>query len=422
MTLKKTLIPLLFLPLFLLPAACTEDESDLGLNLQDPATLYHGITGNVIPQASTLFDDDLSTAGYTAGIFGFYTDDVFGHITATIYSQISIASSTGISLSDEVVIDSAVMTLILDTAFPVKPDSTLTTLHVNIMQLAEPLVSDSAYTSTSSLPDNGVTFFDDDVDYAWNADSLRLPLHSTVYPVLKQTCSREDFIANAKGFLLRLTGSNEALLTVNFSATNTRITLYYHTATDSNLRYNFIINSSGAAHFMNYSHDYTGKVIAPIANHTADSLSGADRLYLEPLGGTKVRLNLQPFLDTFKVQHPYAVIHYAELLLPVTDSLEQQRPNRILALCNAADGTSAYVTDANVLTNPATVKGFDGYYHSDSHYYRLRITQHLQELLRSGRDYGTDLIIDGRRSTAFRTVLNGTATDSPIRIQYIYTE
>lgn len=418
---KNFLLPLFVFASILLPVACTEDESDLGLNLQDPATLYHGITGSVVPVASTRYDDNLSTAGYTAGIFGHYTDDVFGTVTATIYSQISIASSTGISLSDEVVIDSAVMTLVLDTAFPINPDSTASTLHVTIMQLAEPLMSDSAYTSSSSLPDNGVCFFDDDVAYRWNADSLRLPLRNTIYPVLKQTCSREDFITNAKGFSLSMGTGTDALLTVNFSATNTRITLYYHTSTDANLRYNFVINS-GAAHFMNYSHDYAGKVIDPIASHTADSLNGTGLLYLEPLGGTMVRLNLQPFLDTFTTRHPYAVIHYAELLLPVNDSLDDRRPVRILALRNDANGTSSYVTDANIITNPATVKGFDGYYHNDSHYYRLRITQHLQELLRTGRDYGTDLIIDGRRTTALRTVLNGTGSDNPIQIKYIYTE
>lgn len=422
MQLKKTLLPLLIISLFLLPTACTEDESDMGLNLQDPATLYHGITDSVIPVAATYYDDSLSTAGYTAGIFGNYDDPVFGSVTATIYSQISIASNTGISLSDEVIIDSAVMTLILDTAFPVKPDGTAATLHVNIMQLAETLSSDSAYTSTSSLPDNGICFFDDDVTYSWNADSICLPLRSTVFPVLKQTCSREDFIDRTKGFLLRMSAGSDALLTVNFSATNTRITLYYHTATDSNLRYNFVINSSGAAHFMNYTHDYSGMVIDPIARHTTESLAGGEKLYLEPLGGTKVRLDLQPFLDTFTVRHPYAVIHHAELLLPVHNSLDSNRPVRILALRRAADGSSSYVTDANVLTNPATIKGFDGYYHSDSQYYRLRITQHLQELLRAGKDYGTELIIDGRRSTALRTVLHGTDAATPIRIKYIYTE
>ena len=40
----------------------------------------------------------------------------------------------------------------------------------------------------------------------------------------------------------------------------------------------------------------------------------------------------------------------------------------------------------------------------------------------TGIDNGTELIIDGRRSSAFRTVLNGTATANPVRIDFVYTE
>jgi len=46
----------------------------------------------------------------------------------------------------------------------------------------------------------------------------------------------------------------------------------------------------------------------------------------------------------------------------------------------------------------------------------------LQELLRTGRDYGTELYLDARRSSAFRTVLNGTETENPVRVVFIYSE
>ena len=80
------------------------------------------------------------------------------------------------------------------------------------------------------------------------------------------------------------------------------------------------------------------------------------------------------------------------------------------------------MTDADVLSNPYTYAGFDGYYHLDKHCYRLRVTRHLQELMRSGRDYGTELIIDARRSSGFRTVLRGSNVDNPVRIDFVYTD
>ena len=42
--------------------------------------------------------------------------------------------------------------------------------------------------------------------------------------------------------------------------------------------------------------------------------------------------------------------------------------------------------------------------------------------MRTGQDHGTELIIDARRSSGFRTVLNGTDVDNPVRVDFIYTD
>ena len=43
-----------------------------------------------------------------------------------------------------------------------------------------------------------------------------------------------------------------------------------------------------------------------------------------------------------------------------------------------------------------------------------------------GKDYGTELIVDARRSSAFPAVINGTDSTAtqgnPIRIEFIFTE
>lgn len=420
MALRKLFIPLTLL-LILLPTACTDDESDLGINLQDPLTIYNGIRGTICPEACTMYDDSLSTTGYSAGIIGNYHDPIFGDVTATLYSQISLSGSNGISFADNVEIDSVTMTLVIDTVFPITTNYSPCMLHLVMKQLAEPVVTDSAYYSFSSLPVSSTTFFDGTVNYNDTLDSINVRLDESIYSVLKQNCSLDDFISITKGFSLTLASGAQTMATVNLAATATRITMYYHTPSTKDLRYNFIINS-GAHQFMNYSHNYSGSVIQPLANHSVQSLAGNQKLYLEPMGGTKVRLNLQPFLDTFRIKHPTAVIHYAELIMPRADEADTIVPERLLAIKRTASGSSAYVTDANVLTNPYTYSGFDGYFNRDKQYYRLRITQHLQEMLRSGKDYGTDIIIDARRSTAFRTIINGYGASNPVRIEYIYTE
>lgn len=420
MSLRKLFFPLgIFL--LLLPVACTEKESELGLDLQDPYTLYNGIRDTAYMTGCTIYDDSLWTAGYQYGIFGDYEDDVFGKVTAVTYSQIAISSTTGINLTDDVIIDSVVMTLVIDTLYPVVPDSTPVPLHIIINQLAEPL-KDSAYLapySSQSIAENGVCFFDGTVTYY--ADSIRLRMRDDIYPVLRQNCTTEEFVERVKGFSLKLAAHSNRMVTVDFTATNTQLTLYYHTANADSLRYVFVINT-GAGHSMYFHHDYTGKVLASLADHTVDSIEGSQLLYLEPLAGTRVRLNIQPFLDDFRAKHPWAVVHYAELILPVNEVSDTQPPVRVLANKNLADGTSVLVTDADFVNNSYTYTGFDGYYNKEKKQYRLRVTRHLQELLRSGKDYGTELYIDARRSSAFRTVLSGTAAATPVRIDFVYTE
>ena len=166
MSLKKLFFPLGVL-LMLVPAACTEKESDLGVDLQDPFTLYNGVRDTIYMSGCTIFDDSLWTAGYPFGIFGNYRDEVFGSVTAVTYSQITVASTTGINLTDDVTIDSVVMTLLVDTLYPVVPDSTPVPLHIIINQLAEPL-KDSVYRvqyASQSMEESGVCFFDDVVTY-----------------------------------------------------------------------------------------------------------------------------------------------------------------------------------------------------------------------------------------------------------------
>lgn len=421
--LTRIRLALILVVLAVVSASCTIDKTDLGIDLQDPYTLYKGTRGTVYLEASTILDDSLSTVGYAAGVFGNARYNNLGSVDAVLYSQISIANSTGIALSDEVVIDSAVMTLVIDTLYPVHPDSDTLSLHVVMRQLAESIRSDSNYMASASIPESDVLFFDGNVAYPYGSDSVRIVLDESIFPVLKQNCSREDFIERTKGFSLRLADDANCLVTVNLAATATRITLYYHTATAQSLKYNFIINN-GAIQFMHYSHDYTGTPLQALTSSDA-SVEGSQSLYLLPLAGTKVRMNMQPFLDTFRVNHPTATIHYAELLLPASPDADTLRVDRITALKRSSSGSSVYVTDANVISNPYTYSGFDGYYHRDKGHYRLRVTQHLQELLRDGKDHGTDLIVDARRSTAFVSTLNGcnpALTDNPIRIEFIYTE
>ena len=58
--------------------ACDEKESDLGVDLQDPSTLYEGIVDTAYGTAMTVYDDSLLTSGQSSVLVGCYSDAVFG--------------------------------------------------------------------------------------------------------------------------------------------------------------------------------------------------------------------------------------------------------------------------------------------------------------------------------------------------------
>ena len=62
------------------------------------------------------------------------------------------------------------------------------------------------------------------------------------------------------------------------------------------------------------------------------------------------------------------------------------------------------------------------FYDTDRNCYRLRVTQHVQGLLRNKADPGTLLVLDARQNDAARIVLNGISAADPVRIEIVYSE
>ena len=147
-----TLVALLVLAV--VPCACVDEESDLGVNLVDHGTLYNGHTDTIFATAAySSTDDSLLTSDYTFGIIGNYADPVFGFVSSTLYTQIALSSTDNSITTEDMVIDSAVLSLVNDVLFP---DSTATySFHFEVRHLAEPL-ADTFYYSTDAIEVDGM--------------------------------------------------------------------------------------------------------------------------------------------------------------------------------------------------------------------------------------------------------------------------
>ena len=410
--LTTLLLPVAAILLCLLPCGCVDEESTLGVNLVDSTTLYNGQTATLTAdRALSVRDDSLLTTNYSFGIIGNYNDATFGRVSSILYTQIALDQNTSTINLESNIIDSVVLSLTRSTLYP---DSTATyNFHFEVMHLAEPL--DTSYYSTDALPvDPAGLYFDGDVRVSPTDTVIRLKLDNSIASILNQSASADEFAHNAKGLRIRLTDAgDEGMLGINFKATKTCLTVYhrYDPADTVDAVYTFLMGT-GTSRFTQFVHDYTGSTTGG-----ADSLDGSTTLYLEPLGGYNILLSFNNAVRAFAEAHPTAILHHAELLMPVTYTGRQ--PDRILALSKKSEGNDVFIDD---YVDPYTLAGFDGTYDEARGCFRLRVTQHVQGMLRQKSDPGTLLVLNSRRSDACRTIIGGPASADPVRIEITYSE
>ena len=132
--------------------ACTEEESDLGMGLQDPSSVFDGkVCDTITATAVTILDDSLLTSNYSAGVIGYYRDDVFGEVKASMYTQAALSTpTTGVSFNNTT-IDSVRVTLVCSGIFPKESDSnSVHQLHFEVFEITEDLLLDTSYYATDS--------------------------------------------------------------------------------------------------------------------------------------------------------------------------------------------------------------------------------------------------------------------------------
>ncbi len=421
---------------FLSMMACTDDNSDLGISLTNPDAQYKGaLYDSTTVIASTFREDSMNTANYANGVLGISNDDVFGKTEAAIFTQVSLSTTGGISF--ETAVDSVVLSLTCTGHYTkVKTAAKSMTAHFEVQPLAQSMNIDSSYTSSSELACLPVKFFDSDVKFSFSDTVINLKLKNGTHKNSihrffdrKTYRNNEEFLDVLKGLRIKMTPkgiyTDNLLLYVNFAASNTGLTVYYHDRLDSVLSYNFILNersTAAAAHSNFYRHTYAGTPLSAFENNAADSISGQEKLYLQPLGGTFVKLRF-PDLSAWSKQHPHAVIHQAKLILPVADDASNDAPaNRLLCYRYHENDSVTLVPD---LIDGVLSSAFNGYYDKSSKQYVMRISRQIQQVV-SGitKDCGLAIYIDARRTAANPVVLNGTSKTlaNHVKLEIIYSE
>ena len=397
-------------------------------------------TDTVTLIAHTVKDDSVPTRSSSPMLLGEMNDPIFGVTKSSIYTQFIPAHANYPSGTNRQ-IDSAVLSLVY---YPVNTKyyyGRLAPQKFNVYELDGNMSTTAHYYSDTSIAYSnqiGSAYLTRNVKDSSKVEGgkysrqLRIPLdtnyckrfildssYTVTYPknALFQTVFKGIYVTTASGS----PSGNGAILNIDITNVYTRLTVYYHTSTDT-LSYYLGITAADCARFTHFEHDYSNATeIKKQLSTSADVQE--DIVYVQPMAGVRTKITMPHIMDFFKDQK--VAINKAELILPVdvssfagADSVFSAHPKLVATIADSAIGPAIM---------PDFYEGaayFGGEYDATNHVYKFNIARYLQQVLDGGRkNQGIYLLANGRQTSANRVVLFGgnAANLSHMRLKVTYT-
>lgn len=411
--------------------ACNPEDTDFGRDLTDPSAWYNGTLCDTLSiEAYTFREDSMTTSNYLNGVIGVMQNSVFGKTEAAMYTQAALSTTGGISFESDVV-DSVVVSLAISDLFSTtaRDSNYVYTARLQVVPLADPMYPDSTYYACSDVQCLRMVYFDSVMRIAKNDSVVRMKLNASSLSIFSNRVYNDNsaFQSALKGFKISLepqgADANDMMMSVNYAAQSTGLTVHFHSNNDTMpLSYTFVFSGTSAAHFNSYRHTYSSSPLSVFNTNVKDSVSGVQKLYLQPLGGTFVKMRF-PTLKQWSAQHPNAVVHHAQLILPVNDATTSlgDPSSRLLCYRYGANGSVSLIPD---LMDALLNGGFDGNYNNAKGQYRMRITRQVQQAVTGANSGDLGIYIDARRISAKQVILSGTDKTMPnhTKLEIIYSE
>lgn len=382
---------LLILALF----SCKKDPYEIGIDLLPPSdTLNVRTTDTCTIEAFSVRQDSTRTDKTTSLMLGSIMDPVFGLTSNSFYTQVFLESE-GVSFGAHPVLDSLVLMLFYSGYY----GDTLTQQNVKVYEISDYFSYDSVRYSTQQLGIYPTLL--SDLDFTPRINDSVSVYGSKVAPHLrinlnKQTnylgnkiltaptdvlASNNAFIHFVKGLYVQATPVNSkgAILNLSLSSGLSKMVVYFHNGdvpADDSLSFNLPLSQYGA-HFIHVEHngylDATQELKRQILNH--DSAQGANQLFLQGMGGVKVKLKF-PYMNNLGKGKIIAINDaILELKNMETDTI-YPAPLTLSLIRQDSIGRIGYIIDEN---EGATY--FGGTYNTTTRSYFFRLTQHMQKVV-----------------------------------------
>jgi len=429
----------------LIAAGCENDPDRIGIGLM-PGTekLFLMASDTTTVHVHSVYSDSIKTDETTKSMLGSYLDPVFGLNTVSIATQVRL-STVSLDFGENPVLDSIVLSMSYTffsssghLPFYYYGDTT-TQQTIKVFELDESLVYDTSYYSSTSvaLKSSELAGLTTDfrprdsimVDTVLVKPQLRIRLsdefgNSILNAPAEAKESVQGFLDFMKGLYIRPepVSTGGAIVFFDLLDAQSRLNLYYKNAAGEAKTYVFFINTA-CARFMNFDHDYSLGDPDMFAQLEGNTALGAERLYLQSLGGIDARISFPFITDWFKDQK--IVINEAKLVFYNIDTgAVYKPPYELFFFSYGEDGALGFLDDQY---EGATY--FGGQYDKKSGSYYFRITEHLQQVMQGNKENTAFTMgISGASLSPNRVVFPGTnpsdenLSDKRIKLQLKYTK
>jgi hypothetical protein len=423
--------------------SCNKDPELIGLDLvPDSDLLNHAIIDTTTIFAYTLREEKLNTTALSTSLLGSMADPAFGTTTASIYTQFLLTNRP--EIGSNTIVDSMVLTIPYKGIYGDEG----ATQNIQVYQLNDTISKYTTYYQNSSLPIApeviGQATFVPNLTHYDSIDGVRIVAHMRIvlsaefankFITAPDTAysSNTAFTDYFKGIYLTAdkatTPGTGAIMYMDLTHPQSRISLYYRTNTDSitpdTITHFFPVNSF-AGRFNSYEHyDYEGADPLLLEQLNGDTTAGVDRLYVQAMAGTKVLLRF-PYLDSLAKLN--IAVHEAALIfenalpdedypIPALMGIGERIPG-IDSLTGEVKYDLKYIPDENDI--PGHIDGNA----QNNKLYRIRITRYVQQRLLNPEKDDNPLILfaAGGSLTANRVILNGPKAETgKMRLVIYYT-
>lgn len=428
-------------------AGCKKDPNEFGLGLQPKEEFLNGIfndtltlTTKLVKRDSILVADSLNMP--STMLLGSMMDQYFGATRVGMYLQYRTTGSAdqAINFPDEEGYEPISMKLIMEYSGFYGKKETEQTLRVH--QLVDSLKYQRYYSNNQVAyeaepvleytyepkPNDSIKEVNDDGDTVKMAPRLVLDLSQS--DVMDQIFysnyeNLQEFKNSHKGFYIdagEISQSNAGGLSYfNFASAQTKLKMVYAQIENGDTlnRKTYTFQITGLIpRFYHVEHDYS-MASGELINQLNGTAGGGDKVFLQPLGGLKTRIELPHVLNLVKGKN--IVVNKAELILQCSESDPLFDVPEQLSLAVALKGDTIAQTVDWISEGSEFFGGV-----KEGNSYRFRITRHIQQLLRTPQDEflpGLSVSVYNGASRGNHVMINGPqASSGAMKLELIYTE